>query len=345
MEEKTMHYNDDTRIDPGQTNQSEAKADAPQTEKQSRRSSAGKMAMGGLGMIAGVVGAMGITAFREVPQVEAPEGMGDTAEIPEPETLDEIEIATSPDDSMCFNDAFAAARAEVGPNGVFEWRGGVYGTYYAEEWDNFSDEYKEEFASHNWLAEIHELEGEPARVNLAGEQSFGEYTIGIDEDGNQYITLQDAITGEDVQISPEDLQYAVLDEHGQLLGVVTEDVAATMEIQDGSVILDGQGNFSSIEDMGVEPLDDDTVGILNGADDADVAIVDTDDSPVLIEDDTIGNYLADSDLPDYSSSAPTGDTMDAETVDAFIDAFLGEALSMADMPDYVNNAPIDDFVA
>jgi len=41
--------------------------------------------------------------------------------------------ATSVNDEMSFNEAFAAARAEVGPGGVFEWHGHSYNTYYAEE--------------------------------------------------------------------------------------------------------------------------------------------------------------------------------------------------------------------
>ena len=49
-------------------------------------------------------------------------------------------------DSMSFGEAFAAARAEVGPGGVFYWHGGVYGTYYANEWDAMTAEDKQEFA-------------------------------------------------------------------------------------------------------------------------------------------------------------------------------------------------------
>lgn len=41
-------------------------------------------------------------------------------------------------DRMSFSQAFAAARAEVGPGGAFVWRGGVYGTYTAEEWNAMS---------------------------------------------------------------------------------------------------------------------------------------------------------------------------------------------------------------
>lgn len=51
------------------------------------------------------------------------------------------------DDSASFAQAFADARSQVGPGGVFEWRGKVYGTYYKEEWDNMSRAERAEYQS------------------------------------------------------------------------------------------------------------------------------------------------------------------------------------------------------
>lgn len=45
-----------------------------------------------------------------------------------------------------FSQAFAEARAEVGPGGVFHWNGGIYNTYTKEEWDSLSAEEKHDFA-------------------------------------------------------------------------------------------------------------------------------------------------------------------------------------------------------
>lgn len=59
-----------------------------------------------------------------------------------------IAVATNIDDSMSFNEAFAAARSEVGAGGAFEWRGNVYGTYYAEEWNSMSPEAKADYNNH-----------------------------------------------------------------------------------------------------------------------------------------------------------------------------------------------------
>lgn len=44
--------------------------------------------------------------------------------------------ASSPADEMSFSEAFATAREEVGPGGVFMWHGNAYNTFYAEEVDD-----------------------------------------------------------------------------------------------------------------------------------------------------------------------------------------------------------------
>ena len=49
-------------------------------------------------------------------------------------------------DNMSFSDAFASARAQVGPGGVFSWHGGIYGTYYENEWNAMSDAQRSAYA-------------------------------------------------------------------------------------------------------------------------------------------------------------------------------------------------------
>jgi hypothetical protein len=50
------------------------------------------------------------------------------------------------DQSLSFKEAFEAARAEVGPGGVFHWHGGIYNTFSAGEWNSMSAAEKSEFA-------------------------------------------------------------------------------------------------------------------------------------------------------------------------------------------------------
>lgn len=59
-----------------------------------------------------------------------------------------ISVASGVNDEMSFSEAFAAARSEVGAGGAFEWRGNVYGTYYAEEWNNMTPTEKADFNNH-----------------------------------------------------------------------------------------------------------------------------------------------------------------------------------------------------
>lgn len=66
-----------------------------------------------------------------------------------PELVDtEVPVATGVSDDMSFGQAFAAARAETGPGGVFEWHGNLYGTYTAEEWDAMSAGERADFGRH-----------------------------------------------------------------------------------------------------------------------------------------------------------------------------------------------------
>lgn len=60
----------------------------------------------------------------------------------------DIQVAEGVEDSMSFSQAFAAARAEVGPGGAFEWHGNVYGTYTADEWNGMSPAEKADYNSH-----------------------------------------------------------------------------------------------------------------------------------------------------------------------------------------------------
>lgn len=56
-------------------------------------------------------------------------------------------VANGVNDSMSFNEAFAAARSEVGAGGCFVWHGNVYGTYYANEWNAMTPAQRDEFTA------------------------------------------------------------------------------------------------------------------------------------------------------------------------------------------------------
>jgi len=63
--------------------------------------------------------------------------------------------------NLSFGQAFAAARAQVGPGGVFHWHGNVYNTYTVEEWNSMSVEEHSTFAStvSSYVSTVHEYYG------------------------------------------------------------------------------------------------------------------------------------------------------------------------------------------
>lgn len=58
-----------------------------------------------------------------------------------------IAIASQIEEQMPFGEAYAAAREETGPGGIFSWHGQVYNTYTVEEWQGLSLGQRQEFLS------------------------------------------------------------------------------------------------------------------------------------------------------------------------------------------------------
>ncbi len=101
---------------------------------------------------------------------------------------DTAPVAEHIDDSMSFNDAFALARNEVGPGGVFSWHGETYSTYTSEERANMSEDQISEYENSLHHANINpESVSEANFVNVdtaSGTESDGSHFIGrIDING------------------------------------------------------------------------------------------------------------------------------------------------------------------
>ena len=92
------------------------------------------------GILIGAGGTVGVEAIaNSASSEEQGEAIQDKAAVG---TSTEILEAHSVSDDMSFSEAFATARAEVGPGGAFVWHGQVYGTYRGDdpEWQEMSDE-------------------------------------------------------------------------------------------------------------------------------------------------------------------------------------------------------------
>lgn len=153
----------------------------------------------GMGLLLGSVSSF--TATKATANNEMPVGQEDVEpNYEQPAWADnEVHVATSVNDDMSFSEAFAAARAEVGAGGAFEWHGNVYGTYLADEWNNMSAEERAEYGSHfNWnnhansreqVVESHDdieiLDSEvvaPAEVEVADDDSGEVEILGVVHD-------------------------------------------------------------------------------------------------------------------------------------------------------------------
>lgn len=118
--------------------------------KQSRKNGNGvKMSAAVFG---GAVAGSAATFGGQAVAASIPEGVSVTDESNSPDEIPattENSTMAAPvaqvNDEMSFSQAFASARQQVGPGGVFSWHGKVYGTYYKEEWDSMSADEKAEY--------------------------------------------------------------------------------------------------------------------------------------------------------------------------------------------------------
>ena len=122
-------------------------------EKKSSKGKAVAAAAGGFVVGAAAGTATGVMASNhdvEVNPEDIEKQEDKTPETPEPEDVilannEGIRFAHVEADS--FEDAFAQAREQVGPGGAFEYDGKIYGTYYADEWNNMSNQERADFQS------------------------------------------------------------------------------------------------------------------------------------------------------------------------------------------------------
>lgn len=115
-----------------------------------------------------LMGAGSVLAARELTT-------GNEEAVAEAESSDGLKEMTV-DDSMSFKDAFDMARNELGPGGLFHWRGNIFNTYTSDEWNAMSHEDKEQFAQ-----EVNpEVSPEDVDTDLMAEAEVDE--VAADED-------------------------------------------------------------------------------------------------------------------------------------------------------------------
>lgn len=122
----------------------EVKASKGSTWKNAAAGAGSGLLIGGLATVL-----MGMKGADSNDSADDTEGGNHANELSHPEWVDdEVAVATTVNDDMSFGEAFAAARADVGSGGCFEWHGNLYSTYTAEEWDSMTAEQRAEWSNH-----------------------------------------------------------------------------------------------------------------------------------------------------------------------------------------------------
>ena len=302
-----------------------------------------QVAAGAVGAVAGAAGAiisMGFVVPGEAPETpETPETSTagtSTGTMPSVDDFDgqHIPEATGVNDNMSFSEAFAAARAETGAGGVFFWRGGVYGTYYRDEWSQLSPEYKEAFSNYpyrqteNTHADSGHTPEEPAvtptggktdaeQEHVAATSSVGDTSehVAQPEAGQEHVAATSSVgdTSEHAE------QPATASDEVEVLGVhYTEVDGHTVAVAPISV----NGNEALLVDV-------DTDGIF------DYALTDSGTETPDVHD--ISEYqITYDDVNNMQQAAQQPQEVSQEVSQ---EAYLNDN----NLPDYTNNASVDNF--
>lgn len=213
-------------------------------------------------------------------------------------------------DSQSFAQAFADARQQVGPGGIFEWHGQVYGTYYANEWNSMSQEQRNDYwasvdthAAHDedWNPHHQQqqnvVQHEPEQSNLMASNEEH-----LDHDPSPHVEVGEIVsegnlTVAEVSIDGADLLMADTDGDG-----VIDTVGAD---------IDGDGYVSAYEQASVQEL-----GI---------------DAPIDVADlEEMGGHYG---VEDPSQIADTEPDMNDYQPDGFDEMVAQEDFGMDDMMD------------
>lgn len=122
---------------------------------------------------------------------------------------EDVQIAQV-DDTPSFKEAFLTAREQVGPGGLFTWKGEVFNTYYREEWSGLSLVQRQEFLKdigyqpYTELAAQDELSKfeppqEPVYIETVSDQGERMLCIDVDHDGLVDSVLVQGLDGQTIR--------------------------------------------------------------------------------------------------------------------------------------------------
>ena len=215
----------------------------------------------------------------------------DTTETQTEETTDTQSVPTATvNEGLSFSEAFNAARTAVGPGGVFEWHGGLYNTYTADEWNAMTDAQKDEFAQLVKPITPANLVQTPTDANT--------YVVVVHDVQNAPEPAQD----NDVQVVAADGQNTDTNDDVHIVGYTEADGHLVVGIDTTN---DGQADVAIID------IDD------SGNASAPDIVMDRNGNMATIGDltgETASNQMASLQNPDVASDMP--DYMNDATIDA-----------------------------
>lgn len=220
--------------------------------------------------------------------------------------------------SQSFREAFQAARAELGPGGVFRWHGNIYNTYTVEEWNAMSTEEKNLFAQRVKpeispadidTNEIAKTESELADDNVQEVQDQEKIDV-IEEEPQETVV---AVNVEESELTDEGVQVVVDPEESDSIEEETQTSETVTNTDDDDVRVIGYGDIDVADNrsISVEELE------INGQR---VAIIDVDK-------DGVGDFAM-SDL-NHNQLADEGEVIDLHTGDVI--SFHNDQTAMEDM--------------
>lgn len=226
-------------------------------------------------------------------------------------------VASEVNDSLSFNEAFAAARKETGPGGLFVWHGHTYGTYYKNEWDAMSQEEQDQY----W-----------ADVQHTSQQIHYE----------EPVVETESVSELDVEQNPDMGNEAVLDEE-----LLVESDEEEQELQEDDVVefVENEEEDSNLVEVEMDDESDVEVSVDESEIDELVEVEDEEPIEVSIDGDDEAGALVDDveEIDDIELS------VDAE--DEFLDELLpideNEMMEIddeVDMPDDLLDTQDEDYV-
>ena len=175
---------------------------------------------------------------------------------------------------MSFGEAFAAARAEVGPGGVFIWHGGIYNTYTADEWNAMTPQQKNDFAHQvNPEVRAHEVPTPTdAHPDVATQPATDADVHTVSDTSDVHVVEQQIAQNFDMGDDVHIVGYANAEGHlvvgydstgdGQA-DVAIIDMDGNLAPSDADVIMDREGNMARLGDLNNEPDPNQTAAMEN----------------------------------------------------------------------------------